>query len=671
MIFCRRKFVAFGRTLGGCITTRACRSVAIAAILSISVVGPTPADAQEAFLEVAPRQDPPPPPPPGSTGSLSTGSSVATPSRINPRPAARRMTQRNTSTRQISRPASVSTAITPAKWNEQEARAKTEIFIKEQEAKTASLNAEVARLNERLQVQTDVQKKMDDAVADRARTNWVLSAIFGAIIIFMLVSALLFHRLSRALATKVQPDRPLGPNEDPTTRDIPLTRLPLGLPDGSVRAIISLFIVIVGFLVLAFQKTLEVESAAAISGFIGAIISFYFATRNEAATRDNAAAANQAASQANTALQEASKDAIKAAAQSNQLQNDTLSAQLNRVLTGMNSNENANPVDQQGRLSLQTLSTDLEHIRQLTSVVAAIPVGTGPVGGATEVVQRIDTMLASVKPLLSGTADPATVATVAAQADALLREITADNPIVSTITGALATVTKAAADSGVVGQVLTGLGGPIGLVGGLLFSGIKLFADQRQFEAWKKAVLAQPFDIDALSLSPDDPTLPEAAASLSPLVTLISQSPDMIRELYRISIVGPGQTPKTSDELATESASANTLLFQAFGRDARVLTDAINEYRTTLVSLVAANALPPQLPGDAASAMPTISSTDLVRAVGTVRQEPAAAGALDQLISVVEALAKNALGIDLAPLLSSAMSVAKDLLQSEPEDAQP
>ena len=562
---------------------------------------------------------------------------------------------------------------TPAKYEPDVERLKVELEIQRQKARTEWLNAEVERLNKKLEVDAEVRRDQADSDSNRARLGWVLILVFCGIAGFTILSGVLFHWLSRKLALKTNHSRgPLSPNDDPSTREIPYTRLPLGLPDGSIRAIISLFIVIIGFLILAFQKALMLDSAEAISGFIGAIISFYFATRNEAANREDAAAATQVASQANAALQNASTEAIKTAAESSKMQSEVFNAQLDRVLTGITQNANPNQAAAlQPALSLQTLSNDLQHVRQLASAVAAIPVGTGPVSGAADVIQRIDTMLATVQPLLSGTADPTTIATVAAQADALLRDVTHDNPVVSTITGALATVAKAATDNGVVGQVLTGIGGPVGLVGSLLFSGIKLFADQRQFEAWKKAVLAQPFDIDALSISPDDPSLPEAAALLSPLTSIIGQSPEMIRELYRISRVPPGQTPKTAEELAAEAATANAPLFEAFGSDVRVLADAITEYRTILISLVAANALPPQLPGDPASNMPMIASNDLVRAVGTVRQEPGAAGALDQLISVVEALANNALGTDLSPLLSGAITVAQDLLQSEPASDQP
>ncbi|WP_313539884.1 hypothetical protein [Sphingomonas sp.] len=560
------------------------------------------------------------------------------------------------STGPILTPASPSTP----KWDEQRARAETEIRIKEQEAHTAQLNADLDRVKTRLEMQADIQRKLKDADADRSRTNWVLFAIFASIVIFMIVTAFLFYRLSNALVSKLPAGGPLGSGQDPNTQEIPLSRLPLGLPDGSIRAIISLFIVIVGFLVLAFQKTLEVESATAIAGFVGAIISFYFATRNEAA-------ATQAASQANAALQEASKEAIRASTQNNQMRADTLNAQLDRVFAGIAPDASGRPA----ALSLQTLYGDLQNIRQMTSAVSAIPIGTGPVSGASEVMQRIDTMLAAIQPLLGGAADAKTIATVAGQAEALLREITHENPVVSTITGALATLSKAASDNSAVSQILRSVGGPVGLVGSLLFSGIKLFADQRQFEAWKKAVLAQPFDIDALSISPDDPTLPEAAAALSPLVSIIGTAPDMIRELYRISIVPPGGTPSAADALARDSAAANTPLFQAFGSDPRVLADAINEYRTILVSLVAAAALPPQLPVDPATTAPPLASGDLVRAVGTVRQEPGAAGALDQLVSVIEALAKNTLGTDLAPLLSGAIAIAQHLLRDEPTEVQP
>lgn len=592
--------------------------------------------------------------------------------------SAARTLARVSGTRRTRRPESSSSVVsgtapstTAPKWDEQNARAQSEIQIRQQEASTAALNGKLERLNKRLEVEADVKRKLKDTDADRERMNWVLAGIFGSIIIFMLVTGFLFYRLSSVLAAKLPADRTLGPNEDPTTREIPLSRLPLGLPDGSIRAIISLFIVVVGFLVLALQKTLEVESAAAISGFIGAIISFYFATRNEAAARDNAAAANQAAnqaaSQANTALQEASKEVIKASTQTNQTRTDTLNAQLDRVLTSMTPDAGGRPA----ALSLLKLHGDLQNIRQLTSAVAAIPFGTGPVGGADDTIQRIDTMLTAIRPLLDAAADSTTVATVAGQAEALLRNVTHENPVVSTIVGALATVGKAAIDNNAVSQILMGLGGPVGLIGGLLFSGVELFADQHQFEAWKKAVLAQPFDVDALSISPDDPTLPEAAAALSPLVSIIGTAPERIRELYRISLVAPGEMPRTADALARDSATANTPLFQAFGSDERVLTDAINEYRTTIVSLIAASALPPQLPADPTSPTPTLASSDLVRAVGAVRQEPGAAGALDQLVSVVEAIAKNTRGTDLAPLLSGAIAVAQHVLRDEPAGGQP
>ncbi|SFU25531.1 hypothetical protein SAMN05192563_10383 [Paraburkholderia aspalathi] len=48
-----------------------------------------------------------------------------------------------------------------------------------------------------------------------------------------------------------------------------LMRLPLGAPEGSVRALITVFIVVFGFVMLALQHDLQIDNANAIAGFVG------------------------------------------------------------------------------------------------------------------------------------------------------------------------------------------------------------------------------------------------------------------------------------------------------------------------------------------------------------------------------------------------------------------
>jgi len=540
----------------------------------------------------------------------------------------------------------------PEGWDANKERIKEEIAEKQSAVHTAASNATALR-----------DQQQADAAAERALLPLAIWLVGGVAALFTLLFGIVIVVLMRAMrALPVAAQAGL----DPSLRDIPVSRLPLGLPDGSVRAIISLFIVVIGFLILAFQQALKVETAAAISGFIGAIISFYFATRNEATTRDSAVAANQAlttATQAAATANAAAGQASVAVEQSKQMQTDlrTVTAGGTIVVTGANGGAAGGTTVTPPPLTLQALTSDLTQVRTLVSAVQTMPTGTGPISGVDDVLQRIDMVLAAARPLLAGGADAAAVGAVVDQATALLKDVTSSNPVVSTITGALASVAKAAADNVLVGQLLAGVGGPVGLVTSLIFSGIQLFRDQAQFDAWKKAVLAQPFDADALSTNRSDPTMAQAVAALCPLTSLVSDAE--IQELYRICLVPTGQAPATAEEIAVQLAEANAPLFVAFGSDAKVLADAITEYRTALVSFNAAKTLPPTIAADPAPGAAPVDTKKLVTAVASARQEPGAAGALDQLISVIEALGAHAGGPNLAPLLSGAIVVSKDVLQ--------
>lgn len=56
--------------------------------------------------------------------------------------------------------------------------------------------------------------------------------------------------------------------------------LPLGVPEGTIRSLISVLIIIVGLAVLIVQKPLGIDSSDAIVGFVSAVITFYFVTRS-------------------------------------------------------------------------------------------------------------------------------------------------------------------------------------------------------------------------------------------------------------------------------------------------------------------------------------------------------------------------------------------------------
>lgn len=76
--------------------------------------------------------------------------------------------------------------------------------------------------------------------------------------------------------------------------------LPFGVPDGTVRGLVSIFVIVLGVAVLAVAGPLGVDSTEAITAFVSAVIAFYFVTREQDQNRavlNNSINALQAAAQ--------------------------------------------------------------------------------------------------------------------------------------------------------------------------------------------------------------------------------------------------------------------------------------------------------------------------------------------------------------------------------------
>ncbi|SDB71924.1 hypothetical protein [Belnapia rosea] len=112
---------------------------------------------------------------------------------------------------------------------------------------------------------------------------WSILLVIGALVVFVAGTAWLLAALARRLLAEAR-----AAGAPAFTR---LTELPCGVPDGTIRALISCFIVIFGFLLIGLQRPLGLASAEALTGFIGAVISFYFATRQSEQSRQSAAPA--------------------------------------------------------------------------------------------------------------------------------------------------------------------------------------------------------------------------------------------------------------------------------------------------------------------------------------------------------------------------------------------
>ena len=118
---------------------------------------------------------------------------------------------------------------------------------------------------------------LSEAFAQAPPAAWSVALVVAALALFLAGMAWLLSGLARRLQDAA---RQAGP-----AAFARLTELPFGLPDGTIRALISCFIVIFGFLLIGLQRPLGLASAEALTGFIGAVISFYFATRQSEQAR--------------------------------------------------------------------------------------------------------------------------------------------------------------------------------------------------------------------------------------------------------------------------------------------------------------------------------------------------------------------------------------------------
>jgi hypothetical protein len=100
-----------------------------------------------------------------------------------------------------------------------------------------------------------------------------------------------------------------------------LRELPLGLPEGTVRALLALIVGVIGLPLLLFSQALALDAAVAgyVNGIIAGVFGYYFGARGEGpANRRIGAALDEAAAQrarADTARSDAAADSARATAE--------------------------------------------------------------------------------------------------------------------------------------------------------------------------------------------------------------------------------------------------------------------------------------------------------------------------------------------------------------------
>lgn len=520
-----------------------------------------------------------------------------------------------------------------------------------------------------------VKARIDEAeklLPEREAQRQAVLVFVGMTIVFLIISTIVLLNLAshvREIFWKVASSS--GPDAWRTY----LVQLPLGVPEGSVRALVSIFVIVFGLVVLVMQKRFGLDNVEAISGFVGIVITFYFTTRGGDQTQKALDAAREATDNANQ-LRTTVTDASNEARATLQTATTALEDAKRTVVAGPPQGSVQPPVAakaDQGMLS--EIRDRLDSVRQVAAVAAGLGVGTEILAGADKILESTDRLLGSVTPLLSGNPDASVVATVlesARQALGPLENAGLPGTLADAIAGLKGTFE-------IAGPIVAGIpGGPIGIVGGIVMAGVKLAQNQRQFETLKAALLKKPFD-PVLLPTVVDGNAATAALAISPhLKSLLGGRPAVVATALMREVVR--RTPAGGPVLVTEIAAR--LIAQGLDAEGQIiplagdglsveeLGLALEEYRSSLIFQAARDQLDGQvdLPAIGGVAAATVSFRSLVDVVQSASDIPHAASQIERLVFLAEALGKLPIGAGaVAALIGKALGTAQGLLPSRTE----
>ncbi|MFM0631225.1 hypothetical protein [Paraburkholderia xenovorans] len=464
-----------------------------------------------------------------------------------------------------------------------------------------------------------------------------------------------------------------------------LLQLPLGAPEGSVRALLSLFVVVFGFLVIAMQGYLALGNTEAIAGFVGAVITFYFTSRNSEqarkaiaqahaaadATATNVAGVIQKVTDAAATAQRESADRISAVSQSAFDKSTQTTAMALRTLADTAASATGAPpgstdtTSAQARLS--SLRDRLSAMQQVARGVSALGVGGDTLPAAADTIATVGALLGKIEPLLTGKPDAATL-------DSVLQDVGSKLPALEAagLPGSLAESLQVLQT--VASPILAGLPcGPVGIVSGVLIAGIRLAGRQRDLNAFKAAVLSRPFDPVLLPDTPDE-AVAAAAFAISPLMQAHFPNADPAAKLALMALAIRKNDDGTrrnaadiaqtcADDVANHTATVlPTRAPEVEFTSLQELTDTFDEYLGSLVHLCATQALPSDASlaaTDSASATPSPTLPALADAARRLLPDPKAAAQLERLVYLGEALGKLPIDRQQAvKLVTDALAVA-------------
>jgi hypothetical protein len=376
---------------------------------------------------------------------------------------------------------------------------------------------------------------------------------------------------------------------------------PLGLPRGTVRALLALVIVFgsIAFLALSTAIPDRYKFPDALTGILGAILGFYFG-KSGSAGEGQAVAAMAAA---NAAAQDAMKQANDANAQSQNAQAETAAA--NQALEDVKAQH-----DDLASGRLEEITGDLQNAVQVGQTLASVLPGNFGKSVGTAATALSNT-LAAVTELRKGDLTGAVQ-----QALKVVDQAAPNMPVVSVLTKAVQAM----------GPVLGGSIPPVALITTLIGIGGRL--GSAAYAHWVARIMDQPYTPEQFSPKVFDSNAAESLIMQVPSVLkalqpqLAAGNRDMALDVVRLALAGDGGAT-----LVGKYAQA----FAGFSQAG--IDSAVRDLQKAALDFV----LGRELPADAGKSVGGLSA--VLKAVDQVRSNPDASAALDMVMTTAKTLA--------------------------------
>lgn len=398
--------------------------------------------------------------------------------------------------------------------------------------------------------------------------------------------------------------------------------LPMGLPEGTVRAILALVVAMIGLPLLVFQGVLDLEPEIAgyINGIVAGVFGFYFGTR---ASGVPASAVDKIADAQQTAIKKVD-EAADAKVQAANAQGAIEAAKADFVRLQSAKTEELRRVKDAGAFE-GNLSKVTRHLALAGTIMKefsrALPPDMIPPGTA-EMLANAEKTVAALRAVSTADATQEQFDQLANIADVLTGSASPISALLKNAAPLLANVLP-----------VPGLGQVASLVA-LLGVGAKLGSSQ--YQRWRARVLASPVGQRLVEFGTMTPELIHAALKQAPILSnaLAQLDPDVVESDLANVIASSDPAGNLLAAFGPQGNSTPNLV-----PDAAAAQAGIAQLQQALLSLYSANDVQPETVQQVADALASPALPELANVQSALRG--LAPSSVNQLVDAVSGISAN------------------------------